>query len=698
TVIKIPISQVIDASSGSDWDDDNDAAYATCPSTPRSTSFVGPSDLTQGQAFLLPGTASYSPDTRARDNEEIVGVSDDGLSFSDARLGGSQKDTIPRVDLSSSVSSSPVPAHDLEDDRLKPARPGGRVRRVSEDFDNARSEMKGVLHVEVIDAQGLPQQWMRSRVSFVVISIGLQIYRTSVHKARLADPVWHQELRFLLNGINEIYDMTFAIYRKNIKYGHSSINIKEVLRELTAQPGCYKDFFLPIIEDYATTATDKDIRGQMHEAYVPKYRVAGLTLRMRYLPKENVEKTFLESLLTYFNTESNNRISTGDCLALLDQLGIVMTEYQFERFWKSIAPENSTEITVDDFMGALNKLSFQESGVMQRLLSYIDFGEEFLHHYVLGGFLSVEEASKNYAVPKDKTFSRNDKPIDPSDKKMSEREGTKMNKPESCFNIPGFVALHNIATHEIEKPIEEFRTFNEFFSRRLAPGARRDHALGNEKVALCCADCRLMTFQTWKHSQRLWVKGTQFNFASMVGPELQHLVPYFDNASLCISRLAPQDYHRWHMPVTGKYVNETFIDGQYYTVNPIAIKSEGFDVFTENKRIVSEFMTEAFGLVLLVAVGATLVGGIDIFPKIGQDLKKFDEHGTFFFGGSTVIVVFQEGVINMDTDLLATSMRSMETLVRVGQTLGTATGKAAKLDASNYDSVVAEHSLKNLKF
>eukprot|EP01134_Creolimax_fragrantissima_P007843 CFRG7843T1 len=688
-----------DTSDTDDWTDEDGDVYRTCPSTPIS---------------CLPGTPSSFP-----------------------------MESIPTLNPSSSVHDNIIPG--VNDTLSLPSLPHQHVRRVSEDFDDAMAEMKGVLHVEVIDAQGLPQQWMRSRVTYVVISIGLQIYRTSVHKARLADPVWQQELRFLLNEINTIYDMTFSVYKKKKKFGHASINIKEVLDELISQSGCYKDFFLPLVQDTVATATDKDMRGQMKENYEPKYHVAGLLLRMRYLPKEDVEKTFLDSLLTYFNTDDNS-VSTGDCLALLDQLGIIMTEYQFERWWRSIAPEGATEIAVEDFMGALNKLSFQESGVMQRLMSYIDFGEEFLHHYVLGGFLSVEDASNNYHLHNDNTFSRNVNPADSFNprkllvmnretgtiieefvpgyimnalslmyrtrwgrsavstsaqvrktlKTMSEREGAKMNSPESCFNIKGFVALHNIAIHEVEKPLEEFRTFNEFFSRRLKAGARKDAAPGNSKVALCCADSRLMAFQTWQHSRKLWVKGTQFDFKSLVGPELQFLNPYFDNASLCIARLAPQDYHRWHMPVTGKYVGETFVDGQYYTVNPIAIRSEGFNVFTENKRVISQFLTEEFGLVLLVSVGATLVGSLEIFPKVGQDVTKFDEHGTFYFGGSTVIVVFQEGVIDMDTDLLTTSMRSMETLVRVGQSLGVSTGKEAGLNSKNYSDVAMKAGLQNL--
>jgi len=47
--------------------------------------------------------------------------------------------------------------------------------------------------------------------------------------------------------------------------------------------------------------------------------------------------------------------------------------------------------------------------------------------------------------------------------------------------------------------------------------------------------------------------------------------------------LAPQDYHRFHSPVKGTIGKMTLIDGEYYTVNPQAIRT-GLDVYGENIR------------------------------------------------------------------------------------------------------------------
>lgn len=72
--------------------------------------------------------------------------------------------------------------------------------------------------------------------------------------------------------------------------------------------------------------------------------------------------------------------------------------------------------------------------------------------------------------------------------------------------------------------------------------------------------------------------------------------------SHCV-RLAPQDYHRYHSPVKGRVGKMTLIDGEYYTVNPQAIRTT-LDVYGENVRKVVPVESEVFGLVMNIWVGA----------------------------------------------------------------------------------------------
>ena len=142
------------------------------------------------------------------------------------------------------------------------------------------------------------------------------------------------------------------------------------------------------------------------------------------------------------------------------------------------------------------------------------------------------------------------------------------------------------------------------------------------------------------------------------------------------------------------------IHGDYNTVNPIAIRQEGVNVYTDNKRCICPIETDEFGLVLLIAVAATMVGSIGFnctcnpIPKdsqghvgvccedgrcsIGKTVQKFDDAGWFAFGGSTTLVLFQPNAIAFDGDLLKNSSNQLETLVKVGSSLGRATGQYHK--------------------
>ncbi|KAL9225534.1 hypothetical protein vseg_001443 [Gypsophila vaccaria] len=255
---------------------------------------------------------------------------------------------------------------------------------------------------------------------------------------------------------------------------------------------------------------------------------------------------------------------------------------------------------------------------------------------------------------------------------LSDKQGEKMNSVESAENIPKFVDSFKdqLDLSEVKYPLDHFKTFNEFFIRELKPGARPVACKDRDDVAVCAADCRLMAFRSVQESTRFWIKGRKFSVQGLLGKDIS-ASPFIDG-TLVIFRLAPQDYHRFHFPVSGTIEKFVPIPGSLYTVNPIAVNSS-CNVFAENKRVVSVISTACFGKVAFVAIGATMVGSITFTRKEGEHVQKGDEFGYFSFGGSTVICVFEKGVIDIDKDLLDNSARSLETLVRVGMTLGVST-------------------------
>jgi len=126
---------------------------------------------------------------------------------------------------------------------------------------------------------------------------------------------------------------------------------------------------------------------------------------------------------------------------------------------------------------------------------------------------------------------------------------------------------------EVLLPIEEFKNFNEFFYRKLKPDARPCTAPDNPHVVVSPADCRSVVFNKIEKATEIWIKGKDFTMQQLLCPAYPDEAAKYENGALGIFRLAPQDYHRFHIPVDGILGEPKLIEGQYYTVNPMAIRS-----------------------------------------------------------------------------------------------------------------------------
>jgi len=211
-----------------------------------------------------------------------------------------------------------------------------------------------------------------------------------------------------------------------------------------------------------------------------------------------------------------------------------------------------------------------------------------------------------------------------------------------------------------------------FFARKLKPGARPVDTPTDNTRACSPADARMMVFQDVNVDTGKWIKGAKFTVENLLAAEGRQYVPKLQGGSMVIARLAPQDYHRWHLPVGGKMGKPIPIAGHLYTVNPIAI-NHAVNVYTENKRVLIPIESEEFGFVLLVAVGAIMVGSIAVEPDEGKVKEKGALNGYFKFGGSTVLVLFEKDRIKFREELLTNSKANIESLIKCGSFLGTAT-------------------------
>lgn len=247
---------------------------------------------------------------------------------------------------------------------------------------------------------------------------------------------------------------------------------------------------------------------------------------------------------------------------------------------------------------------------------------------------------------------------------MSKLMGLYYDAPCSRKKIASLTAIPGCNAAEAEKEPSEYASFNDFFIRKLKPGARpADMA---ENVLSSPADGRLLVYCNIRPDHPIPVKGAVRPLNHLCGKTLPDK-PYH----VAVFRLAPVDYHRYHFPCDCVQTGEVRkIAGKYHSVNPIAIKKRP-DLFVENTRHITELTSDTFGKFLYIEVGAFGVGSIVQTAGAGMH-RKLDEKGYFKFGGSTVILVMESDRVMFSPDLLDASAAGKEVRLKMGDTIGSA--------------------------
>ena len=234
--------------------------------------------------------------------------------------------------------------------------------------------------------------------------------------------------------------------------------------------------------------------------------------------------------------------------------------------------------------------------------------------------------------------------------------------------LKAFVEEYNINMADYERPVDQYTSFNDFFYRKLAPGARP--ICGDGQVALP-ADARHSGWQDASEITGVFVKNQRFDLPALLGSA--ELAERYAHGTVVLSRLCPVDYHRFHFPVAGVPEAPVRIPGPLASVSPYCLRHNLAWLWT-NKRELTVLHTETMGDVLCLAVGATGVGAIYQTSEPGKPVNKGDEHGYFGFGGSTVMTFFEPGKVKLAEDILANTANCTETFARMGDVLGTVVG------------------------
>ncbi len=245
------------------------------------------------------------------------------------------------------------------------------------------------------------------------------------------------------------------------------------------------------------------------------------------------------------------------------------------------------------------------------------------------------------------------------------------------FLIREVVRRFDVDLGEAAEPDPEaYGSFNEFFTRALAPGVR-PLAAGDHAV-ISPNDGRVSEIGSLAGDRILQAKGRRYSVTGLLGGSDERAAP-FRGGRFATLYLSPRDYHRLHMPYGGSLVETVYVPGRLFAVAPHSVRTVP-RVFARNERLVALFDTAA-GPMAMVLVGALFVGCIEtvwsgvVTPPHRRSIRVTDhrdapillergeEMGRFNMG-STVILLFGPGAVRWEPELRAGDP------LRMGQLLG----------------------------
>ncbi len=214
---------------------------------------------------------------------------------------------------------------------------------------------------------------------------------------------------------------------------------------------------------------------------------------------------------------------------------------------------------------------------------------------------------------------------------------------------------------------DDYRSFNDFFTRRLKPGARP--VADDERAVVSPADGYLSQFGVVEDGRLLRAKGHRFSVAALLTDA--ELARCYDGGTHFTVYLSPKDYHRVHAPAAARLTRTIEVPGRLFPVNEGSHASIP-GLFCRNERLVCDF--DGY---VLVFVGALIVASIEtawsggpqspyrarLTRRVGKHFDRAEEVGHFLLG-STVIALFPPEALELDASLTP-GMR-----IRMGQRIG----------------------------
>jgi phosphatidylserine decarboxylase len=249
-------------------------------------------------------------------------------------------------------------------------------------------------------------------------------------------------------------------------------------------------------------------------------------------------------------------------------------------------------------------------------------------------------------------------------------------RPVKNLSISLYTKLNRVNMQEaIEQDKYAYPSLNAFFTRALKPEARPYDP--DERNWLCPVDGTVSHAGKINHGQVFQAKGRDYSLLELLAGDTE-LEQRFSKGSFATLYLSPRDYHRIHMPVTGKLKHMQYVPGRLFSVAPFTVNHIP-RLFARNERLICYFETDQ-GPMALILVGAINVSATEtvwhgLVTSEAKKLKRYDyndreiainrgeEMGRFNLG-STVIVLMDDNMNLSDTISAGMDIRLGQPLAR----------------------------------
>jgi phosphatidylserine decarboxylase len=229
-----------------------------------------------------------------------------------------------------------------------------------------------------------------------------------------------------------------------------------------------------------------------------------------------------------------------------------------------------------------------------------------------------------------------------------------LDTPASASGIPSFAARPNYNIGDYFVGPSGWLTFNQFFAREVKPGKRPIGEPHNDKVIVSPVDATFAGVWGIDANSKVAVKGISWPVAKLLdGSPYQNA---FKDGTFAHMFLHPDDYHRYHVPVAGEIKEVRNIHGRVYmdvARRPdgtlYGIDGETYQIDQERGLIVID--SPEVGLVAVLPVGMCFVSSVNLTPEVGARLQKGDEFGFFMFGGSDIVMLFQNKKVEIAAEV-----------------------------------------------